>query len=46
LIRENWLVPASHPTPDGELIPLRAGEVLPWQVATDAQNRPWAGDHP
>ena len=46
LIRENWRVPASYPTPDGELIPLRAGEVLPWQVAHDAQNRPWTEDQP
>lgn len=45
LIRESWRVPASYPTVDGELIPLRAGEIMAWKMATDTQDHPRVGEH-
>ncbi len=33
LVRENWQVPDSIPFGDDALIPLRAGETIPWKLA-------------
>jgi dihydroorotase len=33
LIREEWRVPETLPFGDGTLVPLRAGETLPWKLA-------------
>jgi len=33
LVRENWVVPASIPYGDDELVPMRAGENIPWKLA-------------
>ncbi len=33
LVREDWTVPESLPFGEGSLVPLRAGEVLPWKLA-------------
>jgi dihydroorotase len=34
LVREEWSIPASLPFGDGaELVPLRAGETIPWKLA-------------
>jgi dihydroorotase len=32
LVREPWTPPASYPFPDGELVPLRAGERIAWRL--------------
>ena len=32
LVREEWTVPERLPFGDGELVPLRAGETLPWKL--------------
>ena len=34
LVRRPWTVPASLPFGSGEIVPLAAGETLPWQVLT------------
>lgn len=36
LRREEWTLPTSLPYPDGELIPFRAGESLPWKLVDNA----------
>ncbi|MGE0874947.1 MAG: dihydroorotase [Burkholderiales bacterium] len=33
LVRENWQVPESIPYGDDALVPLRAGETIPWKLA-------------
>jgi dihydroorotase len=33
LVREPWTVPATLPFGDDELVPLRAGEIVPWTLA-------------
>ncbi|HXZ50638.1 MAG TPA: dihydroorotase [Burkholderiales bacterium] len=33
LVREPWTVPATLPFGDDELVPLRAGETVPWKLA-------------
>ena len=33
LVREEWTVPAELPFGDGRLVPLRAGEAIPWKLA-------------
>ena len=33
LERREWRVPESLPFGDGQLVPLRAGETLPWTLA-------------
>ncbi len=33
LVREEWRVPETVPFGDGTLVPLRAGETLPWKLA-------------
>jgi dihydroorotase len=32
LQRRAWMVPASYPLADGELVPMRAGESVPWSL--------------
>ena len=32
LVKEAWTVPASLPYPDGELVPLRAGQIVDWKL--------------
>jgi dihydroorotase len=32
LVRDEWIVPDSYPFGDGEVVPLRAGETVKWQV--------------
>jgi dihydroorotase len=32
LVREEWTVPAQIPFGDGQLVPLRAGETIPWKL--------------
>jgi len=38
LVREEWLVPASYPFGDDEVIPLRAGEMIRWRVIDSGSN--------
>ncbi len=33
LARKDWTVPESLPLGEGSLVPLRAGETLPWKLA-------------
>ena len=33
LVREEWRVPDALPFGDGKLVPLRAGEMVPWKLA-------------
>jgi dihydroorotase len=33
LTKESWDVPATYPFGSEELVPLRAGERMPWRVA-------------
>ena len=35
LVREEWTVPKALPFGDGELVPMRAGERLPWRLLAD-----------
>jgi len=36
LIKQSWTVPASYPYDGAELVPLRAGETVAWQLQPDA----------
>lgn len=36
LIKQPWTVPASYPFAGSELVPLRAGEIVHWQVRPDS----------
>lgn len=38
LIRKPWTMPASLPLADGQIVPLRAGETLRWQIDSTARS--------